>query len=96
MPKESRGVAKHKSTRGGTRTRNLLLRREAPYPLGHTSNWLSGQTSLMLLIALSFWLSLVLLLSLLALLMALGELLSWSGPSRAKVSHFCFLWSAPH
>ena len=23
-------------TRGGTRTRNLLLRREAPYPLGHT------------------------------------------------------------
>ena len=24
-------------TRGGTRTRNLLLRREAPYPLGHTS-----------------------------------------------------------
>ena len=25
-------------TRGGTRTRNLLLRREAPYPLGHTSN----------------------------------------------------------
>jgi hypothetical protein len=27
-----------KNTRGGTRTRNLLLRREAPYPLGHTSN----------------------------------------------------------
>ncbi len=26
------------STRGGTRTRNLLLRREAPYPLGHTSS----------------------------------------------------------
>ena len=26
-----------KYTRGGTRTRNLLLRREAPYPLGHTS-----------------------------------------------------------
>ena len=26
------------STRDGTRTRNLLLRREAPYPLGHTSN----------------------------------------------------------
>ena len=25
-----------KATRGGTRTRNLLLRREAPYPLGHT------------------------------------------------------------
>ena len=24
-------------TRGGTRTRNLLLRGEAPYPLGHTS-----------------------------------------------------------
>ena len=29
-------LAKH--TRGGTRTRNLLLRREAPYPLGHTSS----------------------------------------------------------
>ena len=28
----------HQNTRGGTRTRNLLLRREAPYPLGHTSN----------------------------------------------------------
>ena len=27
-----------KSTRDGIRTRNLLLRREAPYPLGHTSN----------------------------------------------------------
>ena len=26
-----------KVTRGGTRTRNLLLRREAPYPLGYTS-----------------------------------------------------------
>ena len=26
-----------RSTRGGTRTHNLLLRREAPYPLGHTS-----------------------------------------------------------
>ena len=26
-----------KNTRGETRTRNLLLRREAPYPLGHTS-----------------------------------------------------------
>ena len=25
-----------KNTRGGTRTHNLLLRREAPYPLGHT------------------------------------------------------------
>ena len=25
------------TTRGGTRTHNLLLRREAPYPLGHTS-----------------------------------------------------------
>ena len=31
----SSSTAKH--TRGGTRTRNLLLRREAPYPLGHTS-----------------------------------------------------------
>ena len=29
-------------TRDGTRTRNLLLRREAPYPLGHTS---SGSTA---------------------------------------------------
>ena len=28
-----------KHTRGGTRTRNLLLRREAPYPLGHTSTY---------------------------------------------------------
>ena len=28
-------LARH--TRGGTRTRNLLHRREAPYPLGHTS-----------------------------------------------------------
>ena len=27
-----------KCTRGGARTRNLLLRREAPYPLGHTSS----------------------------------------------------------
>ena len=26
------------NTRGGTRARNLLLRREAPYPLGHTSD----------------------------------------------------------
>ena len=25
-------------THGGTRTRNLLLRREAPYPLGHTGD----------------------------------------------------------
>ena len=29
-------VLQFKYTRGGTRTRNLLLRREAPYPLGHT------------------------------------------------------------
>ena len=28
---------RQESTRDGTRTRNLLLRREAPYPLGHTS-----------------------------------------------------------
>ena len=26
-----------RSTHGGTQIRNLLLRREAPYPLGHTS-----------------------------------------------------------
>ena len=30
-------------TRGGTRTRNLLLRREAPYPLGHTSFWKTSE-----------------------------------------------------
>ena len=30
------------STRGGTRTRNLLLRGEAPYPLGHTSTFDHG------------------------------------------------------
>ena len=37
------------NTRGGTRTRNLLLRREAPYPLGHTSgcepSWCVGLTA---------------------------------------------------
>ena len=27
------------NTRDGTRAHNLLLRREAPYPLGHTSSW---------------------------------------------------------
>ena len=32
------GHCRHGDTRGGTRTRNLLLRREAPYPLGHTSS----------------------------------------------------------
>ncbi len=37
--------AQHKSTRGGTRTRNLLLRREAPYPLGHTSSCASWPIS---------------------------------------------------
>ena len=26
------------NTRGGTQAHNLLLRREAPYPLGHTSH----------------------------------------------------------
>ena len=31
------------NTRGGTRTRNLLLRREAPYPLGHTSSWCTAR-----------------------------------------------------
>ena len=35
LPRE----AEDAHTRGGTRTRNLLLRREAPYPLGHTSSW---------------------------------------------------------
>ena len=33
-----RGVGRYAVTRGGTRTRNLLLRGEAPYPLGHTGN----------------------------------------------------------
>jgi hypothetical protein len=28
--------------RTGTRTQNLLLRRQAPYPLGHTDNMISG------------------------------------------------------
>ena len=32
------GLQPH-STRDGTRTHNLLLRGEAPYPLGHTSSW---------------------------------------------------------
>ena len=36
------GSQNRKNTRDGTRTRNLLLRREAPYPLGHTS---SGSTA---------------------------------------------------
>ena len=35
------GTWTKKFTRGGTRTRNLLLRREAPYPLGHTSTCLT-------------------------------------------------------
>ena len=29
-------------TRGGTRTHNLLLRGEAPYPLGHTGVYISS------------------------------------------------------
>lgn len=32
------------STRDGTRTHNLLLRREAPYPLGHTSRCAHGMS----------------------------------------------------
>ena len=32
-----KGFHTSNNTRGGTRTHNLLLRREAPYPLGHTS-----------------------------------------------------------
>ena len=32
------------TTRGGTRTHNLLLRREAPYPLGHTSLYEGGNS----------------------------------------------------
>ena len=32
-------------TRGGTRTHNLLLRREAPYPLGHTSDAMQSHTA---------------------------------------------------
>jgi hypothetical protein len=30
------GIAQKSSTSSGTRTHNLFLRREAPYPLGHT------------------------------------------------------------
>ena len=30
---------KRQSVRTGTRTQNLLLRRQAPYPLGHTDNY---------------------------------------------------------
>ena len=33
-----RDKAEPSNIRGGIRTRNLLLRREAPYPLGHTSS----------------------------------------------------------
>lgn len=33
-----------RNIRGGTRTRNLLLRREAPYPLGHTSYCVTGHS----------------------------------------------------
>ena len=29
---------RQKAVRTGTRTQNLLLRRQAPYPLGHTDN----------------------------------------------------------
>jgi hypothetical protein len=36
-PPSPRPWAYNEFTRDGTRTRNLLLRREAPYPLGHTS-----------------------------------------------------------
>ena len=36
-PPSHRPWAYNESTRDGTRTRNLFLRREAPYPLGHTS-----------------------------------------------------------
>ena len=36
-------------TRGGTRTRNLLLRREAPYPLGHTSSGVMNRDDLLAL-----------------------------------------------
>ena len=34
------GALHRSDTRGGTRTRNLLLRREAPYPLGHTGPYI--------------------------------------------------------
>jgi hypothetical protein len=33
------------NTRSGTRARNLLLRREAPYPLGHTSTYVRKRIS---------------------------------------------------
>jgi hypothetical protein len=42
-PSNQHADAQH--TRGGTRTRNLLLRREAPYPLGHTSSCCNMQDS---------------------------------------------------
>ena len=32
-------------TRGGTRTHNFLLRRETPYPLGHTSDAMQSHTA---------------------------------------------------
>ena len=32
-------VSNKKIVRTGTRTQNLLLRRQAPYPLGHTDNY---------------------------------------------------------
>jgi hypothetical protein len=35
-----------KTVRTGTRTRNLLLRRQAPYPLGHTDNYAQYTRSL--------------------------------------------------
>ena len=38
----ARSTHTHYFTRDGTRTHNLLLRREAPYPLGHTSNYCSA------------------------------------------------------
>ena len=36
---ESLKIEGKNNTRGGTRTHNLFLRREAPYPLGHASNF---------------------------------------------------------
>ena len=39
---QPRNIHRRWHTRGGTQTHNLLLRREAPYPLGHTSRQLLG------------------------------------------------------
>ena len=39
LPNFKQKPKKKKIVRTGTRTQNLLLRRQAPYPLGHTDNY---------------------------------------------------------